>query len=170
MSQITVNRTGLLPLLLTVDSNGGVAGLASTVLLRDLANAWPLDWSDLTFKAAGHVLLRAPMTDLGGGVYYRALDLSTVTNLPNSSESLSAEFQTSGAVQGAASDLVELTKHLLDDEEADTGVSVRNTLANLQSLAAGKVVRTGDEYAYRDSLDASTRFTNRDGDTERTPV
>jgi hypothetical protein len=52
----------------------------------------------------------------------------------------------------------------------DGAQTLQSVLSRLNSMAAGKVVRTGTRYAYRDEGDSSTLFTNDDQDAQRVPV
>lgn len=167
--QINVQRGQQVPLTLSVSQNGGVAGLTCDVRVRDTDTGLVLDWSDLTFKAAAWTTERQSLTDLGGGVYQTVLDLSAITNLPLTTVYLTAEFRSFGAVQGIDVDTITIEEDVLE-QDVDTGVSTRVALRNVQSMAAGRIVRTGNQYAYRDSADASTLYTNEDNDNERTPI
>lgn len=170
MSEITVNRQGKVPLYLTVENGtGGVAGLLCTAQIVDVETAERLDWSDLTFKAVGLVTPSLVLSDLGGGLYLGSLDLSTVVNLP-AGDHLVALFQSQGAVNGLASDLITLVRHVWDDENADAGVTMRRAMQEVRSGIAGKINRSGNVYAYRDTLDSQDLFRLEDNDTSRDPV
>ena len=168
MFKVTVKQGAIDPLALTVDQNGGVEGLTCTVKIVDPFNGQAMDWADLTFKAAGHTTINGPMTDSGGGLYLATLDLSAVTNL--TAAQLVADYHAAGDVTGTVADLITIEPDVLDDENADTGVSVRQALREIRSGIAGKIVRTGNVYAYRDAADSVDLFRLEDNDTTRDPV
>lgn len=170
MSQLTVKKNGIVPLTLVADQLGGVAGLVCDVLVRDPVTGLSLDWADLTFKAGGHTALRLVMADVGGGLYEAALDLSAVTNLPDPTSFLTAVFRSPAPVAGTDYDTITIEPDILDDELTDSGVTVRQTLRATQASLAGKIVRVGDVYHYRDTLDTVDVIRLQDGDTERTVV
>lgn len=49
------------------------------------------------------------------------------------------------------------------------GLSLVNMFKSLITFARGKIIKTGDAYAYRDQADANTVFTNTASLTDRTP-
>jgi len=168
MTLIAERTETAVDLALTVDQGGGVAGLAATVSIRDGATDGSyLDFSDMTFKAAGWITKAAALTDLGGGHYRRALDLTAVTNLPSGGE-LSLEFTATGAVTAAARESLLLVASFLDipaQAAADTqaailsdatpfaGADVAAILADTDSLDTTKI--TAARAASLDELDAA---------------
>jgi hypothetical protein len=52
----------------------------------------------------------------------------------------------------------------------DGPLTIQTVLSRLNAMAAGKIVRTGNRYAYRDHADTNTLFTNEDQDSTRVPV
>ena len=60
---------------------------------------------------------------------------------------------------------------LREDDSVDGAITVKDALANANAMARGKITRIGtNQYAYRDSADGATLFTNEDNESERTPV
>ncbi len=71
------------PLSLTVVLDGaGVTGLFPTVALRDAetTNSY-LDFADGNFKSSGWTLRTAAMTEVGGGIYQRSLNIAGTPSL-----------------------------------------------------------------------------------------
>lgn len=62
------------PLILTINSGGGITGQSPTVALRRLSDGYYLDWNDNTFKNSGWTTKNASMTDQSNGDYYKALN------------------------------------------------------------------------------------------------
>jgi len=168
VSQITVKKNGVVPLSLIVDKVGGVPGLVTDVLIRDPSTGFSLDWADLTMKSSGHTALRLVLADAGFGLYEAALDLSAITNLPDPTTHLTAVYRSPAPCAGTATDAVTIEPDILDDELTDAGVTVRQTLKATQASLAGKIVRVGNQYYYRDTLDTVDVIRLEDGDTERT--
>ncbi len=71
------------PLSLTVVLDGaGITGLLPTVALRDAETTSSyLDFADGIFKTAGWTLKTAPMTEIGGGLYQRSLNVAAIASL-----------------------------------------------------------------------------------------
>lgn len=114
MSAITTERTAS-GVDLTLTDPAATAGLTAVVAIRDGDDPTSyLDFSDDTFKTSGWTTKQAAMTDLGGGHYNVALDLSAMTNLPATTDQLVAEYATSGAVTSAAHDTIQITESFLD--------------------------------------------------------
>jgi hypothetical protein len=108
------------PLNLVVDLQnvGGVPGLTPTVAVRLFPSlTLYLDWSDLTFKAAGWVLQNLPMTDCGGGFYQAVLNVeglgfTPLTGLP---QKLIAQYTTTGAGTGGVDEDIVIVSELRPD-------------------------------------------------------
>lgn len=109
--QIDVSRQAIdVPLVMSVDSSGGVAGLDVTVEIRDTVNsAAYLDFSDNTFKTSGWVQKALTLNDLTGGFYSNQLNLNAITNMPSSNH-LVAEYSVAGSVTGISTSLLSLTQ------------------------------------------------------------
>ena len=166
---ITVERTETnVPLTLAVTrGNGGVSGLTVNVVIRDGAtNNSYLDFSDGVFKTVGWTQKQLPLTDLGGGFYANQFDLSLTVSPPNH---LIAEYDSS---RGVTSDCILVKKTVYDElgESVDGVITVRDSLANTNAMARGKIIRTSDDFAHRNDADTATLFTNRKTNTERTPI
>ncbi len=71
------------PLSLNVVLDGaGVTALSPTVALRDAETTDRyLDFSDGIFKTSGWTLRTAPMTEVGGGIYQRSLNVAATPSL-----------------------------------------------------------------------------------------
>ncbi len=100
------------PLFLSIvqEGVGGVEGQAPTVALRDGATVDSyLDFNDNTFKTSGWVLQHAPLTEVGGGHYQRALNVNALNRPANTV--LVAEYSVdNGAIVGVAADLLILVE------------------------------------------------------------
>lgn len=124
-----------LPLDLVVDQDGvgGVAGIspAPTVAVRDASTTDSyLDWGDNTFKTAGWTLKNAPLTDVGGGHYRRALNVSTLPLAVGAR--FVAEFRVStSTMKGEDAD-----SYLITDEKAQVEL-VRKYHTNRMHEASG---------------------------------
>jgi hypothetical protein len=91
-------------LTLTVNDSGGIAGLTTTVRIRDAptTNRF-LDWDDLIFKTSGWVLLNAPLIDIGRGHYHRVLDYAS---LNPTTDTVSAEYSIDNGISVVASERI----------------------------------------------------------------
>jgi hypothetical protein len=110
---IPVERTRTdVPLEFLVSKDGaGVAGLTVVVAVRDAATPDSyLDFADDTYKSSGWTTRQAAMTDLSGGLYRRALDLSAITNLPAATRELTIEYEATGAESALGVENLKLTE------------------------------------------------------------
>lgn len=91
------------PLELVIDliGSGGVPGLAPTVAVRLFPSVvLYLDWTTLTFKAAGWGVKNQPMVDLGNGIYQAVLNVAGLGFTPKTAvlpQKLVAEYTSMGA-------------------------------------------------------------------------
>jgi len=145
-SSIIAERTATdIDLTLSVSRNGGVAGLTAVVAIRDgdTPNSY-LDFADQTFKTSGWTTRQAAMTDLGGGHYRRALDLTAMINLPAGTEELVAEYETTGSVASVTHDKIQIVTSFLTLATAAALATVQADTDDIQTrlpaaLVAGRM-------------------------------
>jgi len=110
------------PITLVVNKTdiGGVPGLFPTVAIRLFPSlTLYLDWFDLTFKAAGWVILNEPMTDCGGGWYQAILNVAGLgfTPLTGLPQKLIAQYTTTGVGTGGVDEDVVIVSELRPDSK-----------------------------------------------------
>lgn len=90
---------------------GGLSGLTVSVAVRDgsTLNSY-LDFADRIFKTSGWSMREATLDDLGGGFYAlsNGVDLSTIVNLPATTEILFFEYVAAGTENGIGIEEVQL--------------------------------------------------------------
>jgi hypothetical protein len=139
-STIEVERTETqvpLELVVTQSGIGGITGLVPVARIRDgnTPNSY-LDFNDFTFKIAGWVAQTISLTEVGNGFYTEFLDLTAITNLPDATHYLNAEFIVSGAgaVKGSGLTQILLSRGAYDSggtlvSSTVTGISTTTVLA-----------------------------------------
>ncbi len=85
------------------DGYGPLIGESPTVTLRQATTGLFLDFADNTFKASGHIVLNAPLTDLSNGTYQRIFDSSTAVI---EDQHLVAEYTNTGANAAVSNDIL----------------------------------------------------------------
>ncbi len=119
--QISVYRTDTAtPLSLAVDNMGGVAGLTVVASVRD--GGTYLDFSDNTFKSSGWGQKTTALSDLGAGFYTGALDVNSITNIPNTTNNLVIEYTVSGSYSAVALGVVSFYQSVPSASENATAV------------------------------------------------
>lgn len=142
------------PVNLTVNRNGGVAGLTAIARVRlGESTTQYLDFDDFTFKGAGWVDIDADLTDIGGGFYVLSggLDVSAITNLPAAQEILVVEYEVSGAEAGVAQDLIYV------ERDVEAGFTPLETHRLTASVMAGRVSGGPANPIFRDLTNTANR-------------
>lgn len=87
-------RTQTAPLQLVINNRGPVTGATVVVAVRrkETTDSY-MDFADDTFKTAGHGVRQVSVPEVGDGRYVYLLDLAAITNLPATTERLTAEFE-----------------------------------------------------------------------------
>lgn len=124
MAEIRVPRNETeVPLTLHITNQGPVTGATAVVAIRDAdTDDSYLDFSDSTFKTAGHTTIQAALTELatspGGGVYALSggLDLTALTNLPAATDHLEVEYEVTAPASsvGTAQDQIYIDDRVED--------------------------------------------------------
>lgn len=110
----------------------GITGLTPTVALRRVSDGFYLDWADSTFKGSGWTTKLGALSEIGGGLYERIVNISALSLAAG--VRLSAEYKAvvNGVTVVGQDSLLIVT--LLTD--AHTGAVAASTAASAAGAAA----------------------------------
>lgn len=160
-----LGETEVLLEFLLVDAYGPLIGESPTVSLRQATTGFFLDFTDNTFKASGHTLLEAPLTDLSNGTYRRVWDSSTAII---EDQHVVAEYTNTGSNAQVCNDIlffltpdaVELLYVVKDEvtEDPIEGVDIWVATDTLGNNVVAGASRTDEDGSVTFFLDPDTTY------------
>lgn len=165
--QVIANYSDVaVPLILTVDAGGGIAGLDVQVMIRKGGSTTDyLDFNDSTFKSTGWIEKSKAMIDIDNGFYTETLDVSSLEHNRN----LIAEYSVSGIVTGIAAGIISFPANAVMESSIESNFNVEESLKIILATLGGKISGAGTgTIAIRDLNDTKDVITATvDGDGNR---